>query len=551
MHRPHPTRAPFLAALTLVTVAALVPRSAAAEPRARAGLEHGLAASVSAGGAGLAVVCLLVGLVREQRRRRRTEADLATSRALLRAVVEGTSDAVFVKDAGGTYVLVNSAAADLVGKPVEDVTGGSDRAFFSPETARALAERDATVLRDGEVLRGEEVATANGVTRTLHATRSPLRAEDGSIVGVVGFARDVTSRKNEDVARVRDVLLILETNAMLQACRGLDEAYDVLGRLVPSFFPEVSGALALFHASRTVVEVRAAWPAPESGASSPRTFAPDDCWALRRGQPHEVSGANAPWCRHVEAAIGAQAHREPPSPMPETTLCLPLVAQGQVLGVLHLASPTVIEEDTHHRALLVGEQLSLSLANLELREVLRHQSLRDPLTGLFNRRYVEAALEQEVQRAARESQPFSVLMMDVDHFKRFNDTHGHEAGDEVLRAIARLLGQQIRGSDVASRIGGEELLVLLPGAGADGARKRADELRAAIALLEVAHLGADVGPVTISIGVATFPEHGERADALLRAADDALYRAKRAGRNRVVLAGDAQTQRALRVTRTS
>ncbi|MBC7174398.1 MAG: GGDEF domain-containing protein [Polyangiaceae bacterium] len=218
------------------------------------------------------------------------------------------------------------------------------------------------------------------------------------------------------------------------------------------------------------------------------------------------------------------------------SFCLPLTAHGQPVGVLHLASDGVISEDAHHRALLLGEQLSMALANLELREVLRNQSIRDPLTGLFNRRYAEASLEQGVSRAQRESIPLSALMMDVDHFKRFNDTFGHEAGDEVLRALGELLLQQFRGSDVASRIGGEELLVILPGASREVACRRAEELRIAIAALELQHLGKNLGQVTISIGVATLPNDAADALELLRVADEALYRAKRSGRNRVVAA---------------
>jgi diguanylate cyclase (GGDEF)-like protein len=255
------------------------------------------------------------------------------------------------------------------------------------------------------------------------------------------------------------------------------------------------------------------------------TFGPEDCWALRRGQPHFLSDDQTGLaCKHARGE-GARS-----------MLCVPLLASGEMLGTLHLSSRGSITPAVRKRADLVSDQIAMALANLKLREKLRNQSIRDALTGLFNRRYTEETLVRELHRAERQRSSISILAIDVDHFKRFNDSFGHEAGDLVLRSIGTFLLEQTRGGDVASRMGGEELLVMLPGAALDDARAKAEQLRQGIKQLVLSHLGAPLGKVTISIGVAAFPQHGRNPDELLRTADASLYQAKHQGRDRVVVA---------------
>jgi diguanylate cyclase (GGDEF)-like protein len=169
-----------------------------------------------------------------------------------------------------------------------------------------------------------------------------------------------------------------------------------------------------------------------------------------------------------------------------------------------------------------------------LREKLREQAMRDQLTGLYNRHYVEEWFGLELRRAQRHGRPLAALILDIDHFKRFNDTFGHEAGDLVLREVASVLRQFARESDVASRYGGEEFLVLLPECSFDDARCKAEQLRGEVAKLELRYGNKPLGPVTVSLGVAAFPDHAKESEALLRCADEALYMAKQTGRNRVV-----------------
>jgi diguanylate cyclase (GGDEF)-like protein len=170
--------------------------------------------------------------------------------------------------------------------------------------------------------------------------------------------------------------------------------------------------------------------------------------------------------------------------------------------------------------------------------LLQEQAIRDPLTGLHNRRYLDKILPCELHRAERAGQPVGVIMLDIDHFKRFNDTYGHDAGDTVLRAVGTFLQQHTRGADIACRYGGKELTLVLPGASLAATQQRAEELRAGIQSLGVKHDGQALAQVTISLGVAVFPEHGVSADDIIRAADQALYEAKHSGRNCVVVAQD-------------
>jgi len=263
-------------------------------------------------------------------------------------------------------------------------------------------------------------------------------------------------------------------------------------------------------------------------------FAPDECWSVRRGRLHKVENPQETLhCRHVSEAG------------PGGYLCVPLIAQGEALGVFHLRPGSPAEAQTpalaaikDQLALTVAEDMALALANLRLRETLRSQAIRDPLTGLFNRRYLEETLERELGRVKRVGAPMGVIMMDLDHFKQYNDTFGHSAGDELLGALGSLVQQQIRGEDIACRYGGEEFLLILPGTSISIALERAEILRQAVKEMHRHHQG--LKPTTLSLGVAVYPDHGDTGLQLIQSADAALYRAKQAGRDQVMSAEYAE-----------
>ena len=218
-------------------------------------------------------------------------------------------------------------------------------------------------------------------------------------------------------------------------------------------------------------------------------------------------------------------------------LCVPMIAQGNTLGVLHLefknARDTSGKEsfrDSHQRLVIsAASQIALSLASLQLREALREQSIRDPLTRLFNRRFLEEALERELQRANRKQQIVAILFVDLDHFKKFNDTFGHDAGDIVLQSLAELFRTFFRATDICCRYGGEEFAIILPESSAQDAAARADSLRCQVKSLRLQYKKQTLGPLSLSVGVAAFPEHGSTSDELLKIADQCLYESKARG----------------------
>jgi len=325
-----------------------------------------------------------------------------------------------------------------------------------------------------------------------------------------------------------EITLLGKMIDMLQACYSLEEAYTTINLLVQQLFPDVSGVLYRLNASGNLLEVEISWG---DQATSKLLFLPHDCWAIRCSRKHLFANANIDLsCPHCSQGI------------PHESLCLPLMAQRETLGMLYLSfKPGQLTKAKQQLAVTVADHIALAISNLKLRSTLQNQSIRDPLTGLFNRRYLEEFLERELLRSQSHQQPLAAVMLDADHFKRFNDTFGHDAGDAVLRSLAICLEKNIRSTDIACRYGGEEFTLILPETSLEDTRERAEQLRQQIKLLNIKHVGQPLGKITVSMGVACFPEHGLTTEALLRAADEALYRAKKAGRDRVVTASDTLT----------
>ncbi|MBF0337634.1 MAG: diguanylate cyclase [Nitrospirae bacterium] len=316
---------------------------------------------------------------------------------------------------------------------------------------------------------------------------------------------------------------------LLLACATVEEACAIIVQTASELFVSDSGALYAFSSSHNILESRAAW-----GDMSPESdmFKPDECWALRRGRPHTIMYAQSVMrCQHVGSSQNAY-------------ICVPMMAQGEILGLLHLQVAPVLSTQNDSQALKAKEQLAtviaensaMAIANLKLRQTLQHLSTRDPLTGLYNRRYMEDAFELERSRAIRRGTTVGVIMVDIDHFKRFNDTFGHEAGDAVLRELGIFLKKNIRSGDIACRYGGEEFALIMPDASLDVALQRADILREGIKHINVVFERQSLGAITLSLGVAVLPEHGVETQTIFQAADSALYSAKHQGRDRVCIA---------------
>jgi diguanylate cyclase (GGDEF)-like protein/PAS domain S-box-containing protein len=342
-------------------------------------------------------------------------------------------------------------------------------------------------------------------------------------------ARNQFDRQNgkmlkELEARSERATMLAKMGELLQSCISRDEVFAAALGFAPRIFPAVPGMMAMLDAARNLAEVIGSWSGCQLSAA---VFEPPSCWALRTGHPHLVTaGDSTAPCAH---AVGVE----------HTYLCTPIVAQGETLGIVHFQAtedaPDLDASELSFRTTFAA-QVGLSIANLRLREALRTQSVRDALTGLYNRRYLEELLDRELRRAARAAQSLGLLMIDLDHFKNFNDTYGHDAGDAVLRETGLFLAKGIRAEDFVCRFGGEEFVVVLPTADLEASRARAEKLRSKMRELTILYQGKSLGIVTISVGVAAFPTHGTSPKELMAAADAALYEAKRGGRDQVVAA---------------
>ena len=354
-------------------------------------------------------------------------------------------------------------------------------------------------------------------------------------------AREQISRRESELlqfnanlqARNREITLINKMSDALQTCLTWETAFPLIEHFVQELFPLASGVLFAQDSDKQVLQAVASW-----GSSRPEApdVLPHDCWAVRHGKVYfgEKRGEERPCC-HPCRPEGFSA-------------CLPLRTREKTMGLLHLQVPGELppegSEPLKVLAKTVKDQLSLALANINLRETLHHQAIHDPLTDLFNRRYLEETLEREIRRAQRKGASLVVMMLDLDHFKRFNDTCGHEAGDCLLQNLAGFLRSRIRGGDIACRYGGEEFVLILPEVSLEIALMRAEEFRQGVSNLKVIYRGQLLDNITISLGVAVYPKNGATTDELLKAADEAMYCAKAAGRNRVMAANDSKSTRA-------
>ena len=408
---------------------------------------------------------------------------------------------------------------------------------------RVWAEAGDTIL----LTVSSDVTALDRVERSLTAAQSDLRTRLAELEAAnASLEREVEERRQMEAtlhatnAELKETVNDLkwfnhesdvfgEMAEILQACRNFEEANAAISEYGQKLLPDAAGHFFVFRDSRDALEHVARWGEEYSGE---KMLAPECCWALRRGQVHSINNRSRLRCSHVSSqALGA--------------VCIPIIGQGQTLGLLHVAAYHEEWDNAKQGALTLrrlrtmADRVGPALANLKLRETLRSLSIRDPLTGLYNRRYLEESLPRELHRASRTGSPIAAIMIDVDHFKRFNDEFSHDAGDLVLRSFAEIIMNSIRPSDLACRLGGEELVVILPEATTEVALARAESLRVALRALALRHEGKTLGTVTASFGISVYPEHGTTTESLLHSGDTALYRAKREGRDRVCIAGNA------------
>jgi len=487
------------------------------------------------------------GVLFDITQRKEMEQSLKESERFWKSILGAVGVGVIViNKSNGRITEVNPQAEAMIGLPREQILDQTREQFFI-----CSAQSDQPVPRSSGSLGSEaKLRRADGTLMPIWKTAAPIRLDQVSYV-LVSFV-DLTEQRRAEVALTeanrelqvamakveqtnREISLIGKLTELLQICASPEEAFPIISQFAGELFPDAAGVLYLLNSSNNLLTSACQWGEVQAGEP---IFTPADCWGLRQGRPYACGtgpdNVISPRCHHIAKGMSGDY------------FCMPLSAQNETIGLLYLEKIGTMADGTpaagfslsHQKlAQTLAEHISLSLANLKLRETLRHQAIRDSLTGLFNRRYLTETLEREIARAQRRQAGLGVIMLDVDHFKRFNDTYGHEAGDRLLAVLGRYLQHVVRAEDIACRYGGEEFTLILPEITPEALWERAEQIRAGAKELEVLHQGKLLGEVTISLGLSHYPQHGQTGEALLQAADTALYQAKQNGRNRVVMAG--------------
>lgn len=474
-------------------------------------------------------------------------------------------DGVIVTDLAGQVTFINAVGATLTGIAPE-VTLGQSLAevlvLIDGATSLPITDLVAHTLQTDSIVTFATptvLCSHDGRTWPVNGSAAPIHDDTDANTGVVVVFREISAQVQAEQERQRAAATLLQHNLQLSATvasltqrttevtvlstlggellrsSAIEECYAVIVKAARRLFTDADGTLYIQRTASAVAEAVAIWG---SSAERPSLLTVETCWALCH---HQVLS-------EVEHDPRCSCVGTPPDEI-YWTLCVPLVVDTSINGVLHMRLPRVADPlrapssnaARKQLAIALAEQASLGLANIRMRILLREQSIRDPLTGLFNRRYLEEILVREQHRSARSHHPIGIILLDIDHFKQVNDTWGHPAGDLVLIALSRLLSAQVRAEDSVYRYGGEEFLLVLPSASEAVTFSRAEQIRQQVPDLHVVYLGQILPSITISIGIAVIWDQTEQVSDALKRADDALYQAKHAGRNCTVVSAMRRT----------
>ena len=470
--------------------------------------------------------------------------DLRENNTLMEKVANLTPNVLYIYDLGKKYnVYSNRFIGEILGYSALEIEEMNVQLFdklLHPDDVELVKQHHQNCLaleQDDFIELEYRMQDRYGNWHWLQSKDTVFeRDAAGQPTQILGITQDITedkriqaeeARLNLELAKKvkilekwhRERIKLARMNEFLQACLTIKEAKTALTDLLQPLFPNTHGAVYLMNNSKNILNAIAVWGL----ANSEGNFDPQECWALRRGNVHQAH-PNTPglYCTHVNSELSVTP-----------TLCLPMMAKGKTLGMLYLRFDCAesINELVRELAETVSQNIAMSFANLKLQEELRHQSLRDPLTGLYNRRYLQESLAKEIDRAQRKQQFVSVIMLDIDHFKRFNDVYGHSAGDLVLKEVGAYLVSQTRQYDIACRYGGEEIVIIMIDASMEDSFIRAEEIRLGVKELDLEHEGEKLNSISVSIGISCFPDDSTDADDLIRTADKALYQAKEQGRD--------------------
>lgn len=452
---------------------------------------------------------------------------LQASEQRFRLTLQGAPIGLAIVSTEGRFLEVNSALCEILEYPAAELLQLTFQEITHPQDlGKDVASLDNLLKGHSLSYRLEKRYFAkSGRVLVAQLDVTLIRSADGKPLHFVSQVQDITDRRALEEAMRRSAAhtrVLVELNGSLEACLELADIGPPTSRACAASYPGSSGMIYIRNASKSALECLHSWG--EADISEP-VFAPNACWALRRGDSFAAvfSDGHNHVCQHIKSDHGMHH-----------SLCLPMLAQGEIVGVLHLQWPDSSEGFDPRSAEQIATRTGLAVANLQLREKLMRQSIVDPLTGLYNRRYLEESLNRDIARAERESTQVAVLMIDVDYFKRYNDQYGHALGDSVLQKMGSVLTGICRRGDIAARYGGEEFTVVMSEIDEATALSRAELLRERMGLTRLGDSDTEVPPITISVGLALYPKHGDTPLTVIEAADQALYAAKRAGRNRVV-----------------
>ena len=470
----------------------------------------------------------------------------------LAIIADHVVDAIVITGVDGLVEWANPAFTTLTGYTMSEAAGRKPGDLLQgQDTDGEEVRRISAALRDRRRIRSEILNyTKAGAAYWVELNIAPVFDAQGVHTHFISVERDVTERMalQRDMQRALDAeqrrkeerRLLFETTEWLYTAESQEELLSVIGRCMRLLIPEADGQLFLYSNSRDALVLATTW----GDRAAPDHIEPSDCWSLRKGRAYGYGTNLVDFpCNHVGET------------QPQPYLCIPITASGDTIGLVHLGfrrpaadraggcDLRAVLDARRELALLCAEQISLALANARLRDQLRDQSVRDPLTGLMNRRWFLDTMRKEIARSAMADRPMSLISIDVDHFKQFNDNHGHDAGDTVLREVGRAMADFFTGGLFPCRIGGEEFVVLAPDTDRERAFQRADGFRAIVAEMTIRYLGDVLPRTTLSAGVAAFPADATTSQALMTQADNALYAAKRGGRNRVHRVDDVETGR--------
>ncbi len=457
---------------------------------------------------------------------------------------EFTQDALMVTDVNDRVVWINSGFERLTGFTLQDMLGKLPgdilRGELTNKADQARIDDDIANLRSLEI--EMQYRRKDDTPIWIESRISPVFDVQGKHINFVSSSRDVTERRalerataevteNEQL-RQQERRLLSQVSEWLYSAKSLDELLQVISRSLETLMPEAEGQLYIYSNSRDTLDLTINWGGIEL---PPPHIEPDDCWALRRGRAYAYG------MRPIEFPCGHSHAVEDDSPY----FCVPITAHGQTNGMLHLNFGT-FAPDRHERekfkyfldqrwelALLCAEQISLAIANVQLRQELLDQSVRDPLTNLWNRRWFLEAAHRQVHSSKTSRKPCSIISIDVDHFKKFNDHHGHDAGDLVLRALGARMLEFFTDNCAPCRMGGEEFVILCTNMTEDQTMQLAEDFRVQVSEIVIKYSGEELPRITVSAGIAVWPDDGQLVTDLIKSADLALYRAKDLGRNRV------------------